>query len=108
MSRKVIIKKEFTEEVEKTAAYIAQNSPQNARKFVTGINPTLDKIANNPLLYSKELIFDSKRGVYRYCLYMKSWKIVFKVLDNLLVFLGIIHTARHPKEILKLRTTEYK
>ena len=108
MPRKIIIKQEFPKLVEEIALYIAKNSPQNARKFVVGINPQLDIIAQNPLLYPKEFVFKSKRGLYRFCLYMESWKIIFKVLDGMLVFLGIIHTARHPAQIKKLRTTKYE
>jgi len=94
--------------VEETTLFILNNSPENAKQFIEGINPKLDEIVKNPLIYPKDTNFSSKKGLYRFSIYMKSWKIIFKVMQNLIVFLGIIHTSRHPNEIKKLRTSKYK
>ena len=101
MFRKIIIKEEFPEMVSDIVIYISKNSRQNAIKFNKGINPKLDIIADNPLGYPKLFIF--KTGDYRFCNYMKSWKIIFRINRTHLVFLGIVHSARHQREIIKLK-----
>ncbi len=80
MSREIIIKKEFPKMVEETALFILENSPQNAKQFIEGINPKLDEIVKNPLIYPKDPNFNSKTGLYRFSLYMRNWKILFKVM----------------------------
>jgi len=95
------IKEEFVEMVEETAFFISENSVQNAKVFTKGINPTINEIAKNPFGYPKLFIFQS--GDYRFCKYMKSWKIIFKITKTHLISLGIIHSARHNNEILKLK-----
>ncbi len=106
--RKVKSKKQFDKQGREIANYIRQNSEQNSIKFVAEANEMLDNIKANPKGFPPEPYLPTKKNLYRFALVMKSWKIIFKVSNNLLVFLGIIHTARNPNEIKKLRTNNYK
>ena len=77
-------------------------------KYADGILPTIKKISEHPKAYPPEPNIPTKQNLYRFKLYMKSWKVVFKATKNLLVILGIVNTKRYPREIKKLRTNKYK
>ena len=105
--RKEVITKKFEQYFHEIHDYINENSPQNAIKFAEQLDKKIDIIKQNPKVYSQERYLPTKKKWYRSARLMKSWKIVYKVTNELLVFLGIIHTSRHPKEIKKLRTSNY-
>jgi plasmid stabilization system protein ParE len=100
-------KKQFAIHGQEIVNYLREQSPQNAEKFKEELSSTLIKIKKSPKAYPPEPYLPTKNNLYRFALVMKSWKIIFKITGTLLVFLGIIHTARHPKEIKKLRTRNY-
>ncbi len=105
---KIIVTENFEKQAEVQYDYIYTNSPQNADKFADGLSPAIKLIYEHPKAYPPEPIIPTKQNLYRFKLYMKSWKIVFKVTNNLLIILGIVNTKRHPREIKKLRTSNYK
>lgn len=105
--RQTIIQDKVFEHVEEIYEYIKENSPQNAEKFKQEVRAKILEVEEHPTAYSPENIANSKKQLYRFALVMKSWKLVFKVTQKLLIFLGIIHTSRHPNEIKKLRTNKY-
>ena len=107
-NREIKIKKQFDEQGREIADYIRQNSEQNAQKFINEVDIETDKIELNPEGYPPERFLPTKQNLYRFAIVMKSWKIIFKVTNNLLVFLGIIHTAQHPNKIKKMRTSNYQ
>jgi len=107
MKRQNIVLSEFFEHIEEIYQYIKQESPQNAESFRVEVYETMRKIKNTPEAYTPVHSLNGVRKLYRYALVMKSWKLVFKATKSLLVFLGIVHTSRHPNEIKKLRTGKY-
>jgi len=100
-------KNNFKNNAHEIVDYINQNSPQNAEKFKIELAKKLIEIRNNPQGFPPEPYLQTKNNLYRFALVMKSWKIIFKSTNKLLVFLGIIHTARNPNEINNLRTNSY-
>ena len=106
-ARKIIVTENFEKQAEEQYDYIYTNSPQNANKFADGISLIIKKIYEHPKAYPPEPNIPSKQNMYRFKLYMKSWKIIFKVTNNLLIILGIINTKQHSREIKKLRTNNY-
>ena len=107
-TRKIIVTENFEKQAEVQYDYIYTNSPQNANKFADGLSSAIKLIYEHPKAYPPAPIIPTKHNLYRFKLYMKSWKIVFKVTNNLLIILGIVNTKRHPREIKKLRTSNYK
>jgi plasmid stabilization system protein ParE len=105
--RKTIIQDKVFKHVEEIYEYIKENSPQNAEKFKQEVKNKIQEVESHPTAYPPENIANSKKQIYRFTLVMKSWKLVFKVTQELLIFLGIIHTSRHPNEIKKLKTNKY-
>ena len=108
MKRETKIKKQFDTQGREIAEYIRQNSEQNVQRFISEVDKLIDKIEENPKAFPSELYLPTNNNLYRFSIVMKSWKIIFKVTNKLLIFLGIIHTARHTKEIKKLRTNNYE
>ncbi len=100
-SRIVIILPKFRTQAKENFEYIKLNSPQNAKNFILNLDKEFDIIRINPLGYPKFFLFQT--GDYRFCKYMKNWKIIFKITKTHIIFLGIIHSARHNSEILKLK-----
>ncbi len=105
--RKEIITKKLELHFDEIYDYIIKNSPQNAKKFAEQLDVQIEKIKQSPKAFPAEYYLQTKNNLYRFALVMKRWKIIYKVTNELLVFLGIIHTAQHPREIKKLRTSNY-
>ena len=105
--RETVVKRQFDAHGREIAKFINQNSVQNATKFIKELDILMSKIEQNPTAFPNEPYLPTKSNFYRFAIVMKSWKIIFKLSSKLLVFLGIIHTSRHPKEIKKLRTRNY-
>lgn len=99
--RKTIIQRGVFDEGEKIFNYIKSNSPQNADKF----RVELLKQINDIEVYPPEKLLNRKQILYRFAIVMRSWKLIFKVTSNSLVFIGIVHTKQHPREVGKLKST---
>ena len=107
LNRKTLYKSRFYDEINDIIDFISENSTQGAIKFAQGIKPVIEKIIKHPEANSIVRQIPTQRNWYRYKLYKKRYKIIFKVLKNKIVFLSIIHTSKHPSEIIKLRTSDY-
>ena len=107
-NRIVKSKKHFLKDGNEIVNYIKNNSSQNAEKYKNELRRQLILIKENPKIFPSEYYLPTKNNLYRFAIVMKHWKIIYKVTNKQLIFLGIIHTARHPKEIKKLRTNNYK
>lgn len=98
----IIIKEAVIEEVEKTIEYIAQDSPKNAIKFGEDFMPLIDKISKNPETYPLVKQLPTKHNWYRFAIYKKNWKVVFKNLKSTLLFLGFFHNKQSVEKIKKM------
>ncbi len=105
--RETVIQPSVFTEAEAIFGYIKQNSPKNAEKFKNELINLINKVEDIPESYPPEKFLNSKKNRYRFALLMKSWKLIFKTTNKYLIFIGIVHTSRHPKEIRKLRTTDF-
>ncbi|MEA3443192.1 MAG: type II toxin-antitoxin system RelE/ParE family toxin [Bacteroidota bacterium] len=106
-ARKTIIQPEVFFEAEKIFEYIKSNSPINADKFKKELLIQIEKTEAHPTANPPEIFLNRTRILYRYTIVMKSWKLIFKITNKLLVFLSIVHTSQHPHAIQKLRTNKY-
>ena len=106
--REDITSKTFDQQFDEIFKYLKNQSSQASIKLAKELDIKINEIKLHPKSYSIEPYLPTKRNLYRFALIMKSWKIIFKVTNNLLIFIGIIHTSRHPREIKKLRTNKYK
>ena len=104
--RETVIQPEVFSEAEEIYEYIKLNSLQNAEKFKIELLKQIDIVEANPTANPPEKLLNAKKTLYRFKIVMKSWKLIFKVTNTLLIFLGIVPTSRHPKEVQKLRTNE--
>ena len=106
-NRKTLYKSRFYDDINNIIDFISEHSTQNALKFAQGVKPIIEKIIKHPESNSKVKQLPTKRNWYRYKLYKKRYKIIFKVLKNKLVFLAIIHTSQHSDKITELKTSNY-
>ena len=67
----------------------------------------IDRIEKNPEAYPPITNFNNITQRYRFKIFMKSFKIVFKVLKSMLVFVGLLHTSQGNKAYEKLRMAKY-
>ncbi|MCB1155855.1 MAG: type II toxin-antitoxin system RelE/ParE family toxin [Leptospiraceae bacterium] len=104
---KMLIKERFWLSIRDILIFLQEEAPEKfTEDFKKGIKEALDKIEQNPYHYSIEPQLATKTGLYRFLKYKKDWKIIFKVLENLLIILDIVHVKQDPKTIKKLRTKE--
>ena len=99
----LIIKEKFFENLEKIVDYISiiQQQPLNAIKIGDGINETMLKIIDNPLIYSECENIPSKTKIYREVGY-KTWLIIFKIKNNKVIILGVLSSKQKPSSFKKL------
>ncbi len=105
--RKVVITPKFDKQFEEFYDYISKESPQNAEKFVHDLQKQMKAIEKHPKSYPPITNFDNITQRYRFKIFMKSFKIVFKVLKKMLIFVGLLHTSQGNLAYKKLRTAKY-
>lgn len=106
---KLIVKDRFRNKFREILLFLRDEaSKKYTDEFSDDMEGTIRKIYENPRHHAVEPQLKTKRELYRYYMYKKKWKIIFKTLDKLLVILGIVHVKQDPKNIKKLRTTDYR
>ncbi|MFN8255609.1 MAG: type II toxin-antitoxin system RelE/ParE family toxin [Bacteroidales bacterium] len=94
MKRNILITKNFREQAKEIFNFIQNDSPQNANRFIDKLINEIKTIENNPEANPPVTNFPNKSLRYRYKLFMKSFKIVYKVLKESLIFIGILHKSQ--------------
>ena len=92
------------DEITDFIAYV-NRQPLNARKVGDAIFDTIDKIRKSPFTYKECKAIPTKTKMYRQAVCM-SWLIIYKIMKNEIRVLGVIHGARRPAIIKKLRKTK--
>ncbi len=105
--RKITIGQDFDKQFDEFYEYIYKESPQNARKFVRALEKNMKSIEKNPEANPPVTNFPNKTMRYRYRIFMKSFKIVYKYLKEVLIFTGLLHTSQGNKAYQKLRKAKY-
>lgn len=67
-----------------------------------GAMPLIDKISQNPVAYLFVKQLPTKRNWYRFALYKKNWKVVFKNLKSTLLFLGFFRKKQSSDKIRQM------
>ncbi|MEO7923426.1 MAG: type II toxin-antitoxin system RelE/ParE family toxin [Chitinophagaceae bacterium] len=92
--------------LDERTGYIAfiHHQPMNAIKVGDAFFQTFDKIAANPFAFREceELVTKSKMYRRAVC---HSWSVIFKIIADEIIILGIIHQSRRPKTFKGLRKT---
>lgn len=93
--------------IDEITGYIAfiKQQPLNAIKVGDALFEMIEVIGRSPLAYKECKEIPTKTKLYRtaYCL---SWHIVFKIKDNVVLILGVIHHSRRPSKIKKLKVVK--
>lgn len=90
--------------IDEITGYIAfiNHQPLNAIKVGDAIFSTIDRIALNPFAFQECVELPTKTKMYRTAS-CYSWRIVYKIISNEIVILGILHSARRPTRFKALR-----
>jgi plasmid stabilization system protein ParE len=92
--RKTIIQPQVYKDVAEIYNFIKNNSSQNAFKFKQEVKNKIDEVEKYPEIYPQLAQLNRKKIHYRYIIVFKSWKRIYKVLDQELIFLAILHSAQ--------------
>lgn len=76
--------------------------PNNAFLVLSEIYDKFEKIKQNPYLFEACKWLPNENNIYRNCVCL-SWKIIYKIDDDTIKVLAIIHSSRHPREIISLK-----
>ncbi|MFD2942524.1 type II toxin-antitoxin system RelE/ParE family toxin [Flavobacterium notoginsengisoli] len=98
------ISENYFQNLEEIVDYITfeKHQPLNAIKVGNGINKTMVKIIENPLIYSECENLPTKSKIYREATY-KTWLIIFKVKNYHITILGVLSGKRKSSSFKKLR-----
>jgi len=90
--------------IDEITGFIAfiNHQPLNATHIGDKIFATIDQIAQNPFVYRECDEIPTKTRMYRKAV-CSSWLIVYKVKENEITILGIIHSSRKPASIKKMK-----
>ena len=103
-NRPVRISVDALRHIDEIINYIAfvNQQPLNAIKVSEAIEKTIDNIAQHPLAYKECKPLSTKTKMYRQAVCL-SWLIIYRISASEILILAIIHGARHPKEMRKVR-----
>jgi len=90
--------------IEEITGYIAfvNQQPLNAAKVGDAILATIEHIARNPFAFRECEELPTKGKLYRRATCF-SWYIVYRIKDEMILVLGVIHSSRRPSQIKSLR-----
>lgn len=102
--RKVRVTTNASYDIDEITTYIAfvNEQPINAAKVGEAILETFVKIEQNPFAYKECEEIPTRTKIYRQAVCL-SWLIIYKITSSEIIILGIIHAARKPSTIRKLR-----
>jgi plasmid stabilization system protein ParE len=100
----VVISPNAITNINEITGYIAfiNQQPLNAIKVGDAIFQAIDKIGERPYIFKECELIPTKNKIYRQarCL---SWYIIYKIRNNQIKILGVIHSSRKPSKIKLLR-----
>ena len=103
LKRKFEIKPSFINSFKQAYDWYLENYGERyAKKFLEQIDEAFESIEENPLSFSECLEIQTRSKFYRYLIYLKNHKIIFKVTSNQISVLLIFHCKRNPVLIKKL------
>jgi plasmid stabilization system protein ParE len=84
---KILLKSSFVDRLENQVEYIANDSPDSARKFYSDIIKEVNSIKTNPYIFRKSIYFkdDSIRD-----LIFKGYTIVFRINEERIEVFGFV------------------
>lgn len=103
-SREVRISENALQNIDEITGYIAfvKQEPLSAVKVGDAFFNLFDKIADNPFVFKECQQLPTKTKIYRQAV-CYSWIVVYKIAATEIVILGIIHGARKPSKLHKLK-----
>ncbi len=102
--RQIRISNQALQNINEAIGYIAfvAHAPKTAVKVGDVVFATIDRIAKNPLAFKECEELPTKARMYRRAL-CYSWVLIYRVTESEIIILGLIHAARRPSAIRKLR-----
>jgi plasmid stabilization system protein ParE len=97
------IKPQFQKSLQEILDFIKANSYQNYERFRKDIVPRIAQIGENPLSFPLVKVLPTKRNIYRYASFKRSYNIYYRIIGHKVMILDIIHVRRNPKELKSLR-----
>lgn len=103
-SREVRISENALQNIDEITGYIAfvKQEPLSAIKVGDAFFNLFEKIGDNPFVFKECQPLPTKSKIYRQAV-CYSWIVVYKITAIEIIILGIIHGARKPSKLRKLR-----
>ena len=104
--RKFFFKDSFFDTIEEIYSFIKKESPQNANKFKSEVRKQIEKIQKTPNLYPVIDLedFENPENKYHYSHFYKTFKMIYKIEFDSIVFLGVIHDKRDTKAMRSFKS----
>lgn len=106
-NRKVVVTTRFVQSTQSIQNYLSENSTQAEAKFSIALKNKLLKVVKHPEGYPPVRQLPTEKNWYRFALFQKHYKIIYKVTAKQLIFLMLIHTKQNT-EFEDLRTGKYR
>lgn len=101
---KVRVSSHAVQHINEITGYIAfiEQQPANAVKVGDALWYTIDRISRNPLAFRECEEMPTRNKMYRRATCF-SWSVIYRVNENDILILGVIHHSRKPAKIRRLR-----
>lgn len=90
---RIVFKASFIERLENQIEYIAEDSPERARKFKSELFIRIKQIPSNPYQYRKSIYFEDHN---LRDLIFKGYTIVFRITDKTIEVFGFVKYRNSP------------
>ena len=103
-TRKIRILEAAYLDIEEIADFIAfvNQQPLNAVKVTDAFFDAIDRIGQAPLTFKECPHIHTKTKIYRQAVCL-SWLIIYKITATEIIIMAVIHGARQPSKIKKIR-----
>ncbi len=100
ISRNVILKEEFLDELLEIQAYLEGESLGRGKKFISRIYDfMMDTIERMPFMFQEYPYKLTDDKIYRRAIFESQYVVIYQVLDDAIVILKIHHTSKNPDNI---------
>jgi plasmid stabilization system protein ParE len=98
----VEIKPQFQDNLKSIINFIRSKSVQNSERFKKEIVELIHKISQNPEFYPVQYKVKTKYE-YRYAVFKKSYHVYFRISEQVITIVDILHVRQNP---LKIKTLD--
>ena len=95
MTYRLAIRPDALSDIEEAASWYDEQQPGLGNEFSREVIETIDTLSNNPLMYR---VRHKRKNIRWKLLDRFPYRIVFRMTDDLITVVAVLHSARHDRQ----------